>query len=76
VNATVCAAGHARAIQCTNPVLAMVCVLRQDIFEDGKPVVHGLVGQPKQMGWERIPASTSWFLGLPEVFRGAPADCT
>jgi hypothetical protein len=47
------------------------CHVGQDIFVDGRPVVKGQVGMPKQSAyWASIPVSTEWFLGKPEVFRG------
>ena len=37
---------------------------REDIFEQGKPVVHGRIGRPTDfIMWAHIPASTRWFMG-------------
>ena len=37
---------------------------REDIFEEGKPVVHGRIGKPTDfIMWAHIPASTRWFMG-------------
>ena len=42
---------------------------REDLFEDGKPVVNGRVGVNKRPPWSDVPATTLAFTGLEEPMR-------
>ncbi len=41
---------------------------REDLFEDGKPVVIGFFGKENSW-WRNVPKSTNWTLGQNEVMR-------
>lgn len=47
----------------------------RSIFEDGRPVVHGLVGKPYGEWWEQPPVRTQWALGKPEVYNPLCGRC-
>ena len=45
-------------------------VLPGDLFECGRPVVHGLVGKPADDMWAGMATATAAALGRPQVMRG------
>jgi hypothetical protein len=36
---------------------------REDIFEDGKPVINGRIGKTGGWWWNKVPRSTQWLMG-------------
>lgn len=43
---------------------------REDLFENGKPVINGRLGKPQNGFWASVPTSTKWLMkGLPEPMR-------